>query len=73
MRFELKADGLGCVLKFTDILRFQGPRSTTEVTNSVLGGWHRFLDALEASLAGNAVDHEKPELDYSTIKVSGRE
>ena len=72
MRFELKADGPGCVLKFTDILLFQGPRSTTEITNSVLGGWHRFLDALEESLAGNEVDHEKPELDYSIIEVSGR-
>lgn len=73
MRFELEADGSGCLLKFTDILRFEGPRSKAEITNAVLGGWHKFLDALEDALAGDVVDHEKPEFDYATIDVRGRQ
>jgi len=71
MRFELQADGDGCVLTFTDILLFEGTRNTVEITNSVLGGWHRFLDTLEDALAGNQV--ERPEFDYSTIHIPGRE
>lgn len=73
MRFELEADGSGCLLKFSDILHFDGSRTETQFTNDVLGGWHRFLDDLEVALNGNAVDRTAPEFDYSTIDVPGRE
>ena len=73
MRFELEADGSGCVLRFSDILHFEGPRSHTQITNSVLGGWHRFLDHLEQALEGKEVDETASEFDYSTIDVPGRD
>ncbi|MCZ6889191.1 MAG: SRPBCC family protein [Gammaproteobacteria bacterium] len=73
MRWELEPDGAACILKFTDILHFAGPRSKAEFTNSVLGGWHRYLDALEEALAGHVVDPQQPEIDYATIDVPGRE
>ena len=72
MRFELQADGSGCVLRFSDILHFDGQRTETQFANSVLGGWHRFLDMLELSLEGGEVDPTAPEFDYSTIEVPGR-
>ena len=55
------------------VLSAKGPRSDREIINSVLGGWHRFLDAFEEALAGDVVDHDKPELDYAKIEVRGRE
>ena len=72
MRFELETQGSGTSLKFTDILWFEGSRTQAELTNSVLGGWHRFLDALTQALAGASVDHNAAEFDYSTIDVPGR-
>jgi hypothetical protein len=72
LRFELNRDGNGCLLKFTDILHFEGPRTEEEIVNSVLGGWHRFLDALEHALEGLPVVHDKPEVDCSTIRLVGR-
>ena len=71
MRFELEATASGCVLAFTDILHFEGPRSDTEIANAVLGGWHRFLDVLEDALDGTT-DVERLEPDYSKIDVPGR-
>lgn len=73
MRFELETEGSGCLLRFTDILQFDGSMSKPAFTNSVLGGWHRFLDALEAALAGHTFDHDQPEFDYASIDVPGRQ
>ena len=73
MRYELERDGDGCLLTFTDVVQFPGSRTEDETTNSVLSGWHWFLDALEDALAGRAVDPHKPEPDYSKIDVPGRE
>jgi uncharacterized protein YndB with AHSA1/START domain len=72
-RWELTPETTGCKLEFTDILNFSGPRSRTDITNAVLGGWHRYLDTLEDALAGRAVDHEAPEPDYAKIDVPDRE
>lgn len=74
MRFELEPDGLtGCVLTFTDILMSDFARTFAELCNSVLGGWHRFLDALEANLDGAPFDHGRPEFDYAKVEVAGRD
>ena len=74
MRWELAAEGEGCVVTFTDILAFGDSRSKTEFTNSVLGGWHKYLDTLEYALVGGSGDpRTEPEFDYSTISVVGRD
>lgn len=72
LRFELEDRGADCLLTFTDILHYDGKRSRTEFANSVLGGWHRFLDALETALGGGKVDHHAAELDYQALDVPGR-
>ena len=72
MRWELSKRGSGCVLVFTDVLHFDGLRTRTEFANSVLGGWHNYMDMLEDALAGREVDPDRPELDYSKIQVPGR-
>ena len=73
MRIELEPEGSGCLLRFTDVLFFEGERTRTEITNSVLGGWHHFLDSLEAALDGRSFDFSAPEFDYSKVEVQGRE
>ncbi len=73
IRFELEEARDGCLLRFSDILMFEASRSDADITNSVLGGWHRFLDALEEALSGKAVDHDQPEFDYASIEVTGRD
>jgi uncharacterized protein YndB with AHSA1/START domain len=72
MRYELESRGTGTILRFSDILHYAGPRSKAEFCNSVLGGWHRYLDALGQALAGRVVNHGAAEFDYSTIDVPGR-
>lgn len=74
IRFELEeADG-GCLLRFTDVLWFDGKRTKTEFSNSVLGGWHRFLDKMEYYIdEGQPEPTEPDEPDYSKIDVPGRE
>jgi uncharacterized protein YndB with AHSA1/START domain len=72
MRFELERCDDGCLLRFSDVLSFEGTRSRTEITNAVLGGWHRYLDSLEDALLGRVVDHHRAEPDYSRIDVTGR-
>jgi uncharacterized protein YndB with AHSA1/START domain len=68
MRWELTAlPGGGCRLVFTDLLVFEGPRSEKEITHSVLGGWHRYLDMLEDAAAGRVVDAHRPEPDYARV------
>lgn len=74
MRYELEADGDGCILTFTDILHFQPPRADHEIVNSVLGGWHKYLDVLEFSLQGGSSDpRDFPEFDYTSVEVDGRD
>ena len=73
MRYELEPDGAGCRLTFRDILVFAGPRGSESITNAVLGGWHNFLEALEAHLEGRTLPEDRPEFDYSMIEVPGRE
>lgn len=73
MRFELEADGPACKLTFTDILHYEGPLSEAEVINSVLGGWHKYLDVLEFALGGGQDDpRSEPEFDYSSVPIDGR-
>lgn len=72
IRFELEPEGEGrCLLKFSDILWYDGKRTKTDFANSVLGGWHRFLDRFEFF-----VDHgrrlEVDEPDYAKVEVPGR-
>ena len=72
IRWELSETADGCLLVFTDVLVFQEGRSDAEITNSVLGGWHYYLDLLEDALAGRPVNHDQPEPDYSAREVPGR-
>lgn len=79
MRFELEADGSACKLTFTDILHYEGPLSEPEVINSVLGGWHKYLDVLEFALlsgkdgGANGDPRDEPEFDYSGVPINGRD
>ena len=72
IRWELCEAEEGCLLKFSDVLVFKGPRSRTDIANAVLGGWHNYLDLLEDALAGRPVNHEQPEPDYAAREVAGR-
>jgi uncharacterized protein YndB with AHSA1/START domain len=72
IRWELRPTPKGCQLVFSDVLVFQEDRSDTDTTNSVLGGWHHYLDLLEDALAGRPVDPDQPEPDYSKRVVPGR-
>lgn len=64
MLWELAADPGGCILRFSDVVEVEGPRSANDTARSVLGGWHWYLDALEAALAGRHFDRNQPEVDY---------
>jgi len=76
MRYELasnQSSAGGCRLVFTDVLHYEGERSQADVINSVLGGWHKYLDTLEFSLSGGAYDPRgEPEFDYSRVEIGGR-
>jgi hypothetical protein len=72
MLYELEREGAGCLLRFSDVLQFNGARSNTDIANSVLAGWHNYLDRLEEFLAGGATTEPRPELDYAQIQVAGR-
>jgi hypothetical protein len=73
MRYELQANEIGCLLRFSDILAFAGPRTRQQFAISVLGGWHAYLDKLELALEGKAGVGDVPEPDYSMIQVPGWE
>lgn len=74
MRYELAPTSQGCLLTFTDVVPFEGPRSDAEIINSVLGGWHKYLDLLEFALSdGTADPRDEPEFDYSLVDVPGRD
>jgi len=73
MRWQLAATDEGCRLTFTDIVRFkQDRRSDFEITNSVLAGWHFYLDQLEDSLGDCLNVNDDVEYDYSQIELTGR-
>ncbi|MEQ8691196.1 MAG: SRPBCC domain-containing protein [Pseudomonadales bacterium] len=73
MRFELEENAHGCVIRFSDVLDFQRGRTPLSVTDSVLAGWHRFMDALQAHLDDVVFDRDAPEPDYRGVKVPGKE
>ena len=74
MRYELTSEGDGCSLTFSDILHYEGPLSEADVINSVLGGWHKYLDSLEFYLIGGKSDpRDEPEFDYSKVQIDGRD
>jgi uncharacterized protein YndB with AHSA1/START domain len=56
LRWELREDGTGCALIFTNIPPEGFPE---EMTTQVLSGWHQHLDTLSDALAG------RPMLDWS--------
>ncbi|GEM_PF-6690913 len=60
MRWQLTADTGGCVLLFTDVVHFEGPRSDTDIIHSVLGGRHRYLDMLRDLPAGRSSTTRSP-------------
>lgn len=71
-RWELLAKGKGCVLTFTDLLFFDD-RDKRDFSNSVLAGWHKYLDSLERLLRGGRGDPRvDSELDYSKLEIPGR-
>ena len=73
MRYELASEGIGCSLTFSDILHYEGPRSESDVINSVLGGWHKYLDMLAFYLkAGKGDPRDELEFDYSKVQIHGR-
>ena len=73
MCFDLAATDSGCLLRFSDRLWFDDKRSKAEFANTVLAGWHRFLDTLEIWLDErvSALNLEEP--DYAVIEVAGRD
>jgi len=72
MRWQLESVPGGCQLTFTDTLQFkQDHRSDFEIANSVLAGWHFYVDRLEDSLAGTLDGNDSIEYDYSQIEVPG--
>jgi hypothetical protein len=72
IRFELEATHGGCRLTFSDVLWFDGSRTRAQFANSVLGGWHWFLDFMMRYLESGEAAPELPEPDYEKITVSGR-
>ncbi len=73
IRWELTATQTGCRLVFSDILWFEGPRTNTDICNSVLGGWHHYLDLLASLLRGEPIKPDRPEVDYAAYDIPGRE
>ncbi|MEM7366087.1 MAG: SRPBCC domain-containing protein [Pseudomonadota bacterium] len=71
--WQLEAVEEGCRLTFSDILHYDH-RSRTDFANSVLGGWHMYVDTLEWHLNGqNGISpQEEPEVNYAAIDVPGR-
>ncbi|MEO2177533.1 MAG: SRPBCC domain-containing protein [bacterium] len=70
MRYELESNNAGCLLRFSDILHFDGLRTRQQFAVSVLGGWHACLDKLELALDGKPTT-DVAEPDYSRIQVPG--
>ena len=73
IRIQLRADGDGCQLTFSDVLWYDQKRTKTQFANAVLGGWHQFLDRLEIWLNESRAATDLAEVDYAAIDVPGRE
>lgn len=72
-RYALEAAGEGCRLTFTDVVTFEPGRNDADLINSVLGGWHKYLDTLAIALGVGSVDpRDEPEFDYARVDVRGR-
>ncbi|MEX0903690.1 MAG: SRPBCC domain-containing protein [Pseudohongiellaceae bacterium] len=70
MCWELEAlDEQSCILRFTDVINSTWGPGQDPFTNSILGGWHWYMDALERALLGDKVDRSVPEVDYSKVQV----
>jgi len=55
-----------------DIVHFDDRRKT-DCTNSVLAGWHKYVDSLERALHGGKGDPRTDrEINYATVGVSDR-
>ncbi len=73
MTWQLEEEDGACRLTFTDIVRLnQDHRGDFEITNSVLAGWHFYMDQLEASLDGTLDPEDTLEYDYSEVDIDGR-
>ena len=74
IRFELTpvpaAGGEGCLLRFSDVLAYDGKRSKRAFENAVLGGWHQFLDRLEIYLAEGRSAFDLPEPNYAVVDLA---
>jgi len=73
LRYKLSSTSTGCQILFTDRLQFDNKSTRAEFCNSVLDGWHRFLDMLEAELDQLPFDHSQGEFDYASIAIQGRD
>jgi len=71
MCYELEPISQGCLLRFTDILHFDGSRTKIHHALLVLPGWHSYLDNLEAQLDQQPERFGAPEIDYRNIEVPG--
>jgi uncharacterized protein YndB with AHSA1/START domain len=61
LRWELRSEGGGCLLTFSNILTLPDDAMAPQV----LAGWHSFLDQLEDALAGEPMtDPSKWSMDY---------
>ena len=73
MRFELEENDQVCLIRFSDILNMAQDMAPIQITDSVLSGWHRFMDALQAHLSGEPFDRDVPEPSYRDVDVPGKE
>ena len=72
IRFELEPLGdqdEGCLLRFSDVLWYDGKRSKRDFACAVLAGWHQFLDRLELWLDERRAAPLLPEPDYSGVEL----
>ena len=70
---ELASAPGGSVVHFSDVLWFDGKRTSIDFANAVLAGWHRFLDTLEIWLDDGRAAPDLQEPDYAKVAVAGRE
>ena len=71
--WQLESVSEGCRLTFSDILHYDD-RSKTDFANSVLGGWHKYVDTLVWYLDGQKGGNPQgqPEVNYAAVAVKGR-
>ena len=69
IRVELEPLGEQCLLRFSDVLWYDGKRTKRDFAHAVLAGWHQFLDRLELWLDEGRAELLLPEPDYSSVEV----